>query len=296
MQGLHALADLLQTFREDTSQDICQKTERIAEMCNNLEVKARTAARDFAQLQSGIRMSLSSPGNEALATMLSNRDAARANMCRELRNLLDRTAQGVSGQNKLFSYGQQGIHTRLAEAVKCTQQLSSALDAARQCVIEYNTLQNSFSARMGAALRDFGLDADLNLAKSLSMLNLAKSLSMWQTWRANMQYEEVAQETDACMQAAHDSCTKNLHALLGISKKLPDAQQRTRIQDSLTAAGEAVDRETNLQASNPMLLVPELFLVSSAEQHLGGMQEYVAILQRVCKVYDDILALPSCRE
>jgi hypothetical protein len=144
---------------------------------------------------------------------------------------------------------------------------------------------------MGSALRDFGLDADLNLAKSLSMLNLAKSLSMWQTWRANMQYEEVAQETDACMQAAHDSCTKNLHALLGISKKLPDAQQRTRIQDSLTAAGEVVDGETILQGSNPMLLVPELFLVSSAEQHLGGMQEYVAILQRVCKVYDDILAL-----
>lgn len=282
VEGLQALADVLTKLNQGT-EAVRERvsTEKISDLSQKVETNVVKLVREFTQYQRDLRTCASLQENsQALASKLSSRDSARARMCRELRNWLNSLFECVSGHQENKSDGGQVIKSILADADSRMQQLQVALDKARDCIIKYNVNQGDVSARMGADWK----------SSSSSHEGVSEALSLWESWKASMHYEQVAEATDACMQQSIAACAAGLGALLGVEHEAR-RQKTEKVQETLMAAGKAADSEAALHSSNPLLLVPATPLTRAAEHLLQTMKAQVASLQHASIVYDDVLRL-----
>ena len=286
VEGLQGLANVLKQQTEIGNQGPCQDAGKVGDVSQKVESTVQKLVSDFTQFQRDVRMCATlQQAPDALMAKLSSRDTARAKMCREVRDALTTLFECVCSEKKALSEGKHYMGLVLADANSRMQQLRSALDAARDCVIKYNVNQHDVSVCMGASF---------NVASG-SSADVFEALSLWQKWKAGMHYEhyeQVAEVTDACMKQSVAACAEGLGALLGVDMQQQQHQQKAeRFKETLIAAGKAADTEAALHESNPILLVPVTPLIRAAEHILQGISARVDALQRACTIYEGVLRL-----
>jgi hypothetical protein len=107
-QGLQGLADALQPLCHTGTRRACQDAAQVADVCWQADDEASKLVSDFAVHQREVRACVSSQAEgQALAAKLSNRDSARANMCRGLRDKLAAIVECVCGEKKSPVEGRQ---------------------------------------------------------------------------------------------------------------------------------------------------------------------------------------------
>ncbi len=284
VEGLQALSAVLERFEGDSHSVVteAERTEQILAACSEAQASKLKAANGFSRYQNDVRMHAASNQDQELANKLKNRDTARANLCRELRDSLARIALVVC-REKCASHAEElNVMAKvLGEGRDRVQVLQGALAEARDCVIKYNLPLTDVSVRMGASFDTASCqDADTAVA-----------LGLWQEWKQSLPFERVAAATDACMQKVHDEWSQGLMALLGIGnqqqQQLEGAEEHTTsIKDTLVAAGKAVDEEALVPTSSPMLVVPMAPLMTAAERLLQAMEGRIAALQSACTMYE----------
>jgi hypothetical protein len=277
VESLQTLSEVLDECQRSHNNAVAQSEASITAACDEIQAKMATAVHGFARYQSLVRIHATSHQDEELTAKLSNRDAARANLCSEIRESLAQIAIAVFGEHKPADADTRHEMTTVADDANArAQQLNSALAAARECVIKYNMSLKQVSARMGAEFD----------SSSFPHADSAQALSLWREWKEMFQGEQAAAETDARMRAARDALTNSVGDLLGIDNKQHEEEATSKVKEAVIAAGKALDYEASVQASNPMLLVPVSPLITAGERLLLRTHTYTDALQRACTVYD----------
>jgi hypothetical protein len=242
VNGVKALAGILRELCQIVASSSSEQVEHLSCMVKDAQCKVSKLQQDLAQVQRDVRRSAAGSDEELLCLKLSNRDAARVNLCLELRDLMAGLAQNVCNQNQEYSEGKNMVSSMLGDARSHVQKLQSTLDSARDCVIRYNVSQSQSEAsgRMGAAF-------DASICKSTG---IAEALRLWHTWEDSLQYEKIAEATDCSMKAAHAACAQSLGGVFGIEEQ--PQEQYDNMKEAVIAAAKAVDCEAELYASSPV--------------------------------------------
>jgi hypothetical protein len=274
VEDLQVLVDVLEQLREQTtSSDIAH----LSDVVQGAEGNASRLFKEFTHFQREARQCASCYDDEVVALKLTNRDSARADLCRGLQELMDSLARDLHKVTTRTHLEGKGLgNQKLSHEKNKLQRLQRALGSARDCVIKLNEHQSNPSARVGAGFK----------ATSCKFGDVDEALRLWGAWKDSMPYEEIANATDACMQVARAACAQGVAGVLGTEEQ-QQQQLYVGMKDALGAAGKAVDREAALHDCTPMLMVPVTPLFRAAENLVLSMQARVAVLQHACTLYDN---------
>jgi hypothetical protein len=245
-EALQAIISEFKTSFPDITQ-FQETTDKISRICADSEAIMSKHLDELSQCQKEVRKcALLQTGKRAetrdrqlLETKVCERDAAREKLCNQLQSCLTSLVACACDPHVQTTEGRQQIEKVLEDLGKLNIRFSKLF-----------------------SLEFFSGDIFLKQRLQYSMVNSVESdanitglaVSNWHKWVDSLQYEQLAEASDVCMQTLRCKTAGEWAAALGLD--LNEQQQEESIHDALIAASEAIDREAAMQVTDPMLSMP----------------------------------------